>query len=169
MTQSFTSNLPVPLPVNKGGTARTTAGTTGTTTNDNATTGDAGELITANASAVALTTATAANITSISLTAGDWDVWGIVYFAGGATTTVNILRGWVSSTSATWPGHGLGAANVGYGVTLWTPFGQDNHSIIVTPQRFSLSGTTTVYLSGQAFFATSTCNGNGYIYARRRR
>jgi hypothetical protein len=167
MSQSFTSNLPVPLPVSKGGTNRTTAGTTGTTTNDDATAGDVGELITANASAVSLTTATAANVTSISLTAGDWDVWGQVYFSGGGTTTVNILRSWVSSTSATYPGSGLGNTNVGYGVTLWAPFGQDTQGLSVVPKRFSLSGTTTVYLGCQAFFATSTCAGNGYIYARR--
>ncbi len=39
-------------------------------------------------SAVSLTTATAANITSITLTAGDWDLSaGIVFTASGATAT----------------------------------------------------------------------------------
>jgi len=32
-----------------------------------------------------LTTGAAANVTSISLTAGDWDVWINAHFSGGGT------------------------------------------------------------------------------------
>ena len=49
-----------------------------------------GEVISSNVTTgVALTTAVAANVTSISLTAGDWDVQGEVWIqlgTGGATT-----------------------------------------------------------------------------------
>src|SRR5690349_16625741 len=63
----------------------------GTATNDDAAAGKIGEYIESevlSGSAVSLTTNTAANITSISLTAGDWDVWGAaVYQLGSGTTT----------------------------------------------------------------------------------
>ena len=55
----------------------------GTTTNDDAAAGKIGEYQSAGigfGSAISLTTATPANVTSISLTAGDWDVSGVIYF-----------------------------------------------------------------------------------------
>jgi predicted nucleic acid-binding protein len=62
-----------------------------TQTNDSAAAGKVGEFITSNivvGSAVALTTGTAANVTSVSLTAGDWDVCGEVDLSTAATTNV---------------------------------------------------------------------------------
>src|SRR5216684_1358028 len=76
----------------------------GTATNDNAAAGKVGEYISstiATGSSVTLTTNTTANVTSISLTAGDWDVTGAVDFTFGATTSYTNLIGSVSSTSAT--------------------------------------------------------------------
>ncbi|MDP2325295.1 MAG: hypothetical protein Q8N51_14890, partial [Gammaproteobacteria bacterium] len=63
----------------------------GTNTNDAAAAGYIGELIgstIASGSAVSLTTATNANVTSISLTAGDWDVWGAITYNHGGSTNV---------------------------------------------------------------------------------
>ena len=36
-------------------------------------------------------------------------------------------------------------------------------------KRFSLASTTTVYLTGRVFFTVSTMDGNGLLWARRRR
>ncbi|HEY6019562.1 MAG TPA: hypothetical protein VIY48_06565, partial [Candidatus Paceibacterota bacterium] len=76
----------------------------GTSTNDNAIAGDVGELITstvASASGVSLTSTTAANVTSISLTAGDWDVDGTVDFNLAASTSVTVLSASISLTTGT--------------------------------------------------------------------
>jgi hypothetical protein len=63
----------------------------GTATNDDAAAGKLGEIISSNivvGSAVSLTTNTPANITSLSLTAGDWDVWGLMNSSEGSGTTL---------------------------------------------------------------------------------
>jgi len=140
----------------------TTGGIVGTTTNDNATAGDVGQFVSsviASASPVSLTTATAKDMTSISLTAGDWDVWGNIYYIiGGACTAI---VGWISSTSATEPDVSL--------LTLYEAAAVTSQGFCVPGLRFSLSGTTSIYISAQANFSTSTVTVCGGIYARRRR
>jgi hypothetical protein len=140
----------------------TTGGNVGTTTNDNASAGVVGEFVSSTialASAVALSNGAAANVTSISLTAGDWDVTGNVFFNVSTSATLNTC--WVSTTSATLPDASLrntvGASTVGP-TGLGTPF-----------LRLSLSGTTTVFLSALSNFGTGTNSGCGGIFARRRR
>ena len=62
----------------------------GTTTNDNAAVGYIGEYVESNissSSAVSFTTNVSKNITSISLTAGDWDVFGMFGLTGGSVPT----------------------------------------------------------------------------------
>lgn len=134
----------------------------GAGTNVNVSPGYVGEFVSsviAFASAVSLTTVTAANVTSISLTAGDWDVFGNIAFAvSGACTS---LGGWISSTSATQPDFSLR--------NLLTSATAVASSGFTVPQlRFSLAATTTIYLSAQAAFTTSTVTACGGIYARRR-
>ena len=78
----------------------------GTSTNDNASTGNVGEYqesSIASGSQIQLTTVTAANITNLSLTAGDWDCSGKVNFSGSGTTVTTDFYDWVSTTSATLP------------------------------------------------------------------
>ena len=150
-------------------TFNTTSGIIGSTTNDAAAAGSVGQLISsviATASATSLTTNIVKDVTSISLTAGDWDVWGNVTFLPAATTVIVSLSGWASSTSATQPDGSLYAQN-----QYPTGFAPNVSYIGFTgPQlRFSLSGTTTIYLSALAGFATSTLTVCGGIYARRRR
>lgn len=134
----------------------------GVTDGSNAAAGNLGEYQTANASSVNLTSATAANITSISLTAGDWDVSGTVQYVPAGTTTVSFQVSAISTTSAT-------VGGLGTYTTLNTnsnPAGAG--SVIASPTvRISVAATTTVYLVGEATFATSTCSANGLIRARR--
>ncbi len=140
----------------------------GTNTNDSASAGFLGEYISSTVlagSAVSLTDSTPANVTSISLTAGDWDVCGNIATAqvGGPTTTA--LVGWISTTSASLPT----APNAGAEV-IWR--GSTTSTLIqpVGCTRQSLSGTTTVYLSIEAFFTGGTSlSGYGFIGARRAR
>jgi hypothetical protein len=50
-----------------------------------------------------LTTNTSVNVTSISLTAGDWDVEGSVGFIPNASTVLVTVIGGIGTTSATFP------------------------------------------------------------------
>lgn len=140
---------------------------TGTTTNDNAATGIIGEFISANVAAgaaVPLTTTAAANITSISLTAGDWDVRGDFAFTAGGTTTKTSTAVWISAVSATDPG----APNSGayYLDTNASSVGA-SEGAPVGMIRVSIAVTTTVYLSTKCTFAASTLSAYGFIGARR--
>lgn len=134
----------------------------GTTTNDNAATGIIGEYVESEiafGSAISLTTTTAANVTSISLTAGDWNVWGHIDI--NASVSMSAGFGWISTTSATLPNapnNGAYAATETATAVFTKPTGM---------RRLSISGTTTVYLSAEAIFASGTCVAWGGIYARR--
>jgi hypothetical protein len=144
----------------------------GTATNDSATAGYVGEVITANVavgSAVSLTTNTVANVTSISLTAGDWDVSGQVAFSFGASTSYTSLIGAINTTSATQPDANL-IASPRYRVegSAVAP-GAVEMSIPTGTGRLSLSATTTVYLVARATFTVSTMAAYGFIWARRAR
>jgi len=140
----------------------------GTTTNDSAAAGRLGEYISSNvtdASGAAVTTNTNFNVTSISLTAGDWDVSGTLTLIPSALN-ITTAQAWTNTVSATVPadtnfgGRSVLTNNAGVMAGLRIPFG---------PQRLLLSGTTTVYLSGLVIFASGTCTASGFIGARRAR
>jgi hypothetical protein len=136
----------------------------GTTTNDSASAGRVGEFVSSTVAntTVSLTSGTPANVTSISLTAGDWDVSGMVIFNTAGTTVMSAQVAGVSSTSATLVTYQFaniaGTQSAGAGGNVVTPV-----------VRISLSATTTVYLVAQGNFTTSTCQAGGVIRARRAR
>lgn len=140
----------------------------GTATNDSASAGNVGEFSSASlasGSAVSLTTVTAKDVVTLSLTAGDWDIWGDVNFAPAGTTTVTQISAWVSLTSATVPTlPALGYQNIAGSLTTGAA-----QTLGTGMMRVSLSGTTTVYLSALAAFGTSTMSAYGIIAARRAR
>ena len=139
----------------------------GNTTGSNAGAGIVGEVISSNVTTpVTMTTATGTNIASISLTAGDWDVSGEVWFvigAGGATQ----IQGAISSVSATNPS--LSAVGTSR-TNLSLPFpASTNQNIGVRTCRVSLAATTTYYLVSVVSFPSGTCTAAGNIWARRAR
>jgi hypothetical protein len=67
----------------------------------------------------------------------------------------------VSSTSVALPAAPL------YSQLNLTFAAQAVASLVAPKQRFSLSGTTTIFLVVQCSFTTSTLTGNGNIQARR--
>lgn len=137
--------------------------TVGTNTNNDAAAGSVGEF-TSQTGSQALTSPTAANVTSISLTAGDWDVWGQIQYAGSGTTTIQQMTWGISTTSATLPA----ATDSSYGrLTATINAGQADEAFAVGTKRISLSATTTVYLVASSTFGISTLTGNGGIFARR--
>lgn len=139
----------------------------GTATNDNASVGNVGEFISSeigSGSAVSLTTGVYANITSISLTAGDWDIWGGITFAPAGTTVMGSAVATLSTVSATRPATPNGGAFNQIIATFTTGQGQ----VLPTGMmRLSISSPTTVYLVAFSNFTTSTCSAYGGIYARR--
>src|ERR1700678_3689978 len=84
----------------------TTSGIIGTTTNNAAAAGSVGELMSSIVllgSAVCLTSGSTSNITSLLLTAGDWDCWGSVWAAPAASTLQTQVTFGISQTSVTLP------------------------------------------------------------------
>lgn len=136
---------------------------TGTATNDSASAGYVGEYVSStvvSGSAVSLTTTIVANVTSISLTAGDWDVSGVVGWTFMNNTT--IAGASISLTSAT----------QSMDTRIYTRVGAAGNLIgiyeaALPTVRVSIASTTTVYLVAEAIFATSTNSAYGRIMARR--
>jgi hypothetical protein len=140
-----------------------------TATNDNAATGNVGQLIESDllvANQVALVSGAAKTVTSIALTAGDWDVWGTVATNPAGTTTQAAI---IASISQTTNVHPVGAGKGGL-AQLFAAF-QAGLSVIMPTgtTRISLAAPATVFLVVTSNFATSTNNAYGYIGARRRR
>lgn len=143
----------------------------GTTTNNNATAGFIGEYaesIILIGSAVSLVTATSKTITSISLTAGDWDVWGEFAPTGAGTTVLQSINGAVSLTDNTLPTAPATNGSSEKSGTVSYTLGTSNIPYYnLVPCRISIAGTTTVYLVMNVTFITSTAAGYGKICARR--
>lgn len=143
----------------------TTKGIVGTPTNNNATAGNIGEYVPS-----AISTATNfptssqyGDLTSISLTAGDWDVTAVLSATTNGATVTQIFLG-ISSTS------GNNSTGLTEGDTLVPgppPTAGYNSSLEVPNVRFSLAGTTTIYLKYQAQYTIATPQARGRISARR--
>lgn len=132
----------------------------GTPTNNNANAGIVGEYITSTSGDVSLSTTVNGNVTTISLSAGDWSVGANAMFSVSGVTSQSVLG--ISSTSAafsTTPDFTLNsyATSTGSGTGCSAP-----------TMRFSLAATTTIYLVANAIF-TGTGSVKGRLWARRER
>jgi hypothetical protein len=139
----------------------------GETSTGSASAGEIGEYIVSTVASPGsgITNGVSANVTSISLTAGDWDVSGMIGFNGAASTTVNAAIGGPSLTSATLDGtNGRQFSNYFNGATV---FANTAIQMAIPTARFSLGSTTTVYLTANLNFAVSTASAFGTIRARR--
>lgn len=138
----------------------TTLGIVGTTLGDNASAGSIGEyVLTTGASGIALTNGTYSNLTSVTLTPGDWDLEGVCSLTASSATTAMICG--LNTVSNTNPG-GVQQTGVTYGSAVL------GSSTIVTPiVRFNVSTPTTVYVGGQSNFSSGTVTGQGWIRQRR--
>lgn len=140
----------------------------GVTTNSNAAAGSAGEFVSnqiLQAAQFNITASTGTNVTSISLTAGDWDVSGNVYFfASSGTGTFTAGFAAINTVSATLTDNSLNSSQNGIGSGFFISMGCP-----VVTQRISLASTTTVYLVAVAagYGAGTNVAVSGYIGARR--
>ncbi|WP_175803696.1 hypothetical protein [Burkholderia ambifaria] len=137
-------------------TPSSTAGILGTTTNDNANAGSVGEYQTNTASGVALTNTVYTNVTTLSLSAGDWDVEGFCAYGGTGTGITASVCG-INTVSATNPG----------GPNSVTQFVNSLSQQVTWVTRVSLSTTTTVYLGAQANYTGGSVTASGWMRARR--
>jgi hypothetical protein len=110
----------------------------GTTTNDNASAGQVGQYIESTVGPYTVTT-TVSNPTSISLTAGDWDVT-VVTSGGGASATSTASRIGINTTAST-----MGTQATDYIIYVNDTINGATAGMFT--KRISLSATTTVYAS----------------------
>jgi hypothetical protein len=137
----------------------------GTTTSDTAPAGYVGEnieSIVATGSAIPLTSGVYANITNITLTPGDWDVYGVTSSTLGSGTSMTQQISTISSTSggtnsSAWAIQ-TGAAHVP---------GSNGCALNIAPHRISTATNITMYLVSRATFTVSTFAVYGRISARR--
>ena len=139
----------------------------GTTTNNDASAGQVGEYIssTVTGGTSGYTSATATNATSISLTAGDWDVSGSTFFRNGGPSSLFYVTASISTTSNT-----LGADSNTQTITYGTAGSGDPSTAPLTASpivRISIASTTTIYIVGKLNFVGSTFGIGGTIRARR--
>lgn len=137
----------------------------GTATNDNALAGNIGEYISStvtNGTAVPLTSGASADVTSISLTPGDWECYGRVSFVAGAGTIGTQFAGGISSTSLTLPNN----AGSSFNLPITSPAGT-GMIVPLSTTRFTLAVPTIIYLVALSVFSVSTMGGAGFIGARR--
>lgn len=141
----------------------------GTATNDSAGTGNIGEYVSSSVFNQAVGTAGQySDVTSVSLTAGDWDVTGILAIVRtGATFTSVTAFGGISTTS------GNSSTGLTTGDTLvYLSYGSDTSFLgasgTIGALRISLTTTTTVYLKGYVDgYTIGTPKHYGRISARR--
>lgn len=147
-------------------TPSSTIGIKGTGTNDSAQAGSVGEYSSNSTLTTSITTATGTNATSLSLTAGDWDVQAIIGFTPASSTLVSRFQAGVSTTSATFGSFGTYSSQAfgvpGTGVQI------NSYEVLTSPVvRISLSATTTVYAIAVSNFTGSTMTTDGFLRARR--
>lgn len=114
----------------------------------------------------ALTSGAAADITGLSLTAGDWDLRGQIANTPAGSTNYTLLISSISTTSATPVANigNTGRTDCGDGAGL---VGGSTTVCIVGSTRVSLSATSNVFLVVDNFFSVSTMIAGGAISARR--
>lgn len=141
----------------------------GTATNDDAGVGIIGEYVSSVQSAPVDIGATSvwSNMTSISLTAGDWDVTGQFSLSNnGSTVSIIPYPAFAISVNS-----GTTTADQVFGdnqLSGLAPTTTSNVTIgTISNYRLSLSGTTTIYLKSLVTYTITTPQWTGRLSARR--
>lgn len=139
----------------------------GTTTGGNAVAGTLGEELSSEVlvgDAVALVSGTPKTVTSLALTAGDWDLTGVVTYVAAATTSITRLSQSISTTTNT---HGNNKQRKQVKSAAVVPGATDTPIMDTPTVRVNISATTTYYLIADATFTVDTLSAYGYLRARR--
>lgn len=140
----------------------------GTVTNDNAAAGNIGEILETNVpigSPVAVTSGASKSVAALVLTAGDWDVWGVIGTIPAAGTTTAGMQAAIGTAVDTLPTSPNGGA-----FNLFGAAAAANQSLVLPTgtMRVSTAGVT-LQLVINVGFAVNTMGAYGYIGARRAR
>ena len=137
----------------------------GVTDGSNAAAGQIGEIISSVVTTgVPLTTGTAVNVASITLTPGDWDVSGEVWFTTSASTATGMGAG-IGTTSAAHPTvPSVGTSRM---IIQANPIVAGIQCLALTTCRASLSANVVYYLTGNYVFPSGAVSATGRISARR--
>jgi hypothetical protein len=112
--------------------------------------------------------ATAQNVTSISVPAGDFEISGFVIHAGAGATASSDWNSVISITAA--PATSAGASIIGIVMHNRMPAGQDYSVLQTHPSvRVSNASPTTYYLHASATFSGAIYSVTGYLKYRRTR
>ncbi|TQF31714.1 hypothetical protein [Bradyrhizobium sp. UNPA324] len=138
----------------------------GIASNTAASSGEVGEVISASGTSGSLSSGVTANLGSISLTAGDWDISAQVQFnTGGGTTSTDYVVS-ISATSA--------SVAAPYGTSLAiherVPSMADHGAgFTIPPTQALVNATTSFYLNAQAVYSGTAVTATWSIRARRMR
>ncbi len=137
---------------------------TGSTSGGTPDAGNVGEFLTANIASpgVNLTTATAKDVITLSLTAGNWRVWGTVFFTGGAVTGT-IANASISQTLNT------AGPFTASGITPTMATATSDVSVTIAPFQVLNTGpgSVTEHLVATLTFSGGTGKAYGVIFAER--
>jgi hypothetical protein len=133
----------------------------GIASNTAASAGNVGEYITSSVASPgsAISNNVAANITSVSITAGDWDCRGNAYVAPGGTITQ--VEAYITQTTAADPTRPNGG-----GQAQWSGSTTSAIGVGIPTMQQIVSGTTTVFLGIDSQFTVSA-TAFGFIGCRR--
>lgn len=113
-------------------------------------------------SPISLSNGVTANVTSLSLPPGDWDVFGVVDFNPAATTTVTVYEAGISTSSGAFGGQDT---FISTRVPSFAPNGVWN---LASPSvRVRSTGGQSVYLVTVVLFGVSTLTTYGTIFAKK--
>lgn len=103
-------------------------------------------------------------ITSIDLTAGDWDISGSVVMLNNGATISGVEAGYISTDSGN---NSTGSVYGKSGIEFYNTTATANTGVTFPQHRLSLSGAQTLYLKGYATYSAGTPKFGGFISARR--
>jgi hypothetical protein len=154
--------------VRLGGATWNLAFLEGVTSGAAAVAGQKGEVISSTVSAVAVAaTGTVGNVTSISLTAGDWLISGLAVIAGGATglTSGSTAQASIVTTTAT---NGTAGSTMAQQSVL-ALLANGLTTLAIPAVRVNISSTTTYYFTEQVSFVAGSPTVSGTLTATRMR
>jgi hypothetical protein len=133
---------------------RLVAKVTGVTDGSDAAAGQVGEFMTASGT-VSLTNNVTASVASMTLTAGDWHVWGFVTFTLTSATSNHYAVG-IDGTLTT-------------NILATIPSGSGSWGLPTAMVRLNLTTSSLVHVDALAGFSAGTVSATGTINARRMR
>lgn len=140
-----------------------TSGSGNTGWQPNLTVGNISFWLESTGSAGSLTSAVTKNITSMSLSAGTWDVSGNIGMSLVGTTSTLGASNFITGTSIT--SNAIDSGNTFLNTPIIVTAGTGNINLLAPTRRLTFTSNTTVYLVVQATFSAGTVAAQGTLRA----